>query len=311
MRISGAVRIYNYFGKLPKFGKFAHKNNYAMKDVESLERMASQVRRDVVRMVTQAGSGHPGGSLGIADVMTALYFSVMSHNPKEWRRDAVGQDAFILSAGHLAPVYYSVLARSGYFPVDELSTLRRMGSRMQGHPSVSDGLPGVFQPSGSLGQGLAVASGMALSKKMAGDPGRVYVLLGDGESEEGEVWESGMFARFHGLDNLVAFTDWNGKQIDGPVSEVAALEDLREKWLAFGWDVIEADGNDMASVLDAFALAVSVDGKPKMILFRTEMGHGVDFMAGSHKWHGKAPNEEQCAAALGQLPETEGDFRQL
>lgn len=279
-----------------------------MADIKTLEKTASQVRRDIVRMVCEAKSGHPGGSLGITDVMVALYFSVMKHDPKTWRRDAKGQDAFIISAGHLAPVYYSVLARAGYFPVSELGTLRKFGSRLQGHPSVTDGLPGVFQPSGSLGQGLSAAAGIALGKKLDGDKEKVYVLLGDGESEEGQIWEAGMFAQFHKLDNLIAFTDWNGKQIDGPTVEVAGIEDLREKWSAFGWDVIEAEGNDMQSVLDAFELAQKADGKPKMILFRTEMGHGVDFMAGSHKWHGKAPSEEQCAEAMKQLSETLGDY---
>ena len=279
-----------------------------MSKIETLENTASQVRRDIVRMVCAAKSGHPGGSLGITDVMTALYFDVMKQDPKTWTRSAEGQDAFIISAGHLAPVYYSVLARAGYFPVSELGTLRKFGSRLQGHPSVSDELPGIFQPSGSLGQGLSCAAGIALGKKMNGEPEKVYVLLGDGESEEGQIWEAGMFAQFHKLDNLIAFTDWNGKQIDGPTTEVAGIEDLREKWLAFGWDVIEAEGNDMQSILDAFALAQRQNGKPKMILFRTEMGHGVDFMAGSHKWHGKAPSEEQCAEAMKQLKETLGDY---
>lgn len=279
-----------------------------MTDTIELGRISTQVRRDVLRMVTSAGSGHPGGSLSIADVMTCLYFGVMEHNPATWTRDAKGQDAFILSAGHLAPVYYSVLARAGYFPVSELSTLRRFGSRLQGHPCVTDALPGVFKPSGSLGQGLATAAGIALGKKMDGDTHKVYVLLGDGESEEGEVWESGMWASFHKLDNLIAFTDLNGQQIDGPTANVAGISDLEEKWAAFGWDVILADGHDHQSILDAFSLAVSRNGKPKMILFRTEMGHGVDFMAGTNKWHGKAPSEEQCAQALAQLEETLGDY---
>ena len=279
-----------------------------MKSIEELSAVSSQVRRDIVRMVTTAKSGHPGGSLGIADVLTALYFNEMKQDPKTWTRDAKGQDAFIISAGHLAPVYYSVLARAGYFPASELGTLRKFGSRLQGHPCVTDSLPGVFQSSGSLGQGLACAAGIALGKKMAGESERAFVLLGDGESEEGEIWESGMWAAYHKLDNLVAFTDWNGQQIDGPVTSVAALEDLREKWLAFGWDVIEADGHDFESILYAFSIARNRNGKPKMILFKTEMGHGVDFMAGSHKWHGKAPSAEQCEAALGQLKETLGDY---
>ena len=279
-----------------------------MATIEELTKIASQVRRDIVRMVTKAKSGHPGGSLGITDVMTALYFNEMKQSPATWRRDAKDQDAFIISAGHLAPVYYSVLARAGYFPAAELGTLRKFGTRLQGHPCVTDELPGVFQPSGSLGQGLSCAAGIALGKKLDGENNRVYVLLGDGESEEGQIWEAAMWAQFHKLDNLIAFTDWNGQQIDGPTSSVAGIEELDEKWTAFGWDVIVADGNDMECILKAFELAHADNGKPKMILFKTEMGHGVDFMAGTHKWHGKAPSEEQCAAAMAQLEETLGDF---
>ena len=279
-----------------------------MTTIEDLNRISSQVRRDIVRMVTAAKSGHPGGSLGITDVMTVLYFSEMEHDPKTWTRSGEGQDVFILSAGHLAPVYYSVLARSGYFPVSELGTLRKFGSRLQGHPSVSDGLPGVFKPSGSLGQGLSVAAGLALGKKMDGSDRRVYCLCGDGESEEGQIWEAAMWAVHHKVDNLVAFTDWNGQQIDGPTRSITGIEELNEKWAAFGWDVIVADGHDQQSILDAFKLAHKADGKPKMILFKTEMGHGVDFMAGTHEWHGKAPSQEQCEKALEQLPETLGDY---
>lgn len=279
-----------------------------MATIEELKKISSQVRRDIVRMVTAAKSGHPGGSLGIADVMTVLYFDEMKHDPKTWTREAKDQDVFILSAGHLAPVYYSVLARTGYFPLSELGTLRRFGSRLQGHPSVSDGLPGVFKPSGSLGQGLSVAAGIALGKKMDGSDRRVYCLCGDGESEEGQIWEAAMWAEHKGVDNLVAFTDWNGVQIDGPTRTITGIEELNEKWAAFGWDVIVADGHDFQSILDAFKLARNADGKPKMILFRTEMGHGVDFMAGDYGWHGKAPSPEQCEAALKQLPETLGDY---
>ena len=281
-----------------------------MQNKEQLQKTASQVRRDIIRMVTLAGSGHPGGSMSSADVMTALFFAVMEHNPGTWTREGKGQDAFILSAGHIAPVYYSVLARTGYFPVSELGTLRKFGSRLQGHPSVRKGLPGIFQPSGSLGQGLSVAAGIALGKKMDGDPHRVYTLLGDGESEEGQIWEAALFAPHHGLDNLIAMTDWNGQQIDGPVAEVAGIGDLKAKWESFGWHVIVADGHDFDAILGAFADAKAQQGKgkPVMILWRSEMGHGVDFMAGTHKWHGKAPNAEQCAAALAQLEETLGDF---
>ncbi len=279
-----------------------------MEDIQTLQRIASQVRRDIVRMVNMAKSGHPGGSLGITDVMTALYFHEMKHDPKTWTREGTGQDMFVLSAGHLAPVYYSVLARSSYFHVSELATLRKFGSRLQGHPCVTDHLPGIFKPSGSLGQGLSVAAGMALGKKLQGDGNRVYVLCGDGESEEGQIWEAAMWAPHHKVDNLIAFTDWNGQQIDGPTETITGISDLPDKWLSFGWDVIEADGHDFESILKAFELAHAQNEKPKMILFKTEMGHGVDFMAGTHKWHGKAPNDQECAAALSQLEETLGDF---
>ena len=279
-----------------------------MATIEDLKKISSQVRRDIVRMVTMAKSGHPGGSLGITDVMTTLYFNEMKHDPATWTRSGKGQDVFIISAGHLAPVYYSVLARSGYFPVSELGTLRKFGSRLQGHPCVTDGLPGVFKPSGSLGQGLSVAAGLALGQKLDGDENRVYCLCGDGESEEGQIWEAGMWAVHHKVDNLIAFTDWNGQQIDGPTTTITGIEDLSEKWGAFGWDVIIADGHDYESILNAFTMAHKANGKPKMILFKTEMGHGVDFMAGTHEWHGKAPSAEQCEAAMKQLPETLGDF---
>ena len=279
-----------------------------MANIEELSRISSQVRRDIVRMVTTAKSGHPGGSMGITDVMTTLYFNEMKHDPKTWTRSAKGQDAFILSAGHLAPVLYAELARAGYFPVSELGTLRRFGSRLQGHPCVTDSLPGVFKPSGSLGQGLSTAAGMALGKKLDGDDTRVYCLCGDGESEEGQIWEAGMWAVHHKVDNLIAFTDWNGQQIDGPTTSITGLEDLSEKWGAFGWDVIIADGHDYESILDAFKLAHNADGKPKMILFKTQMGYGVDFMCGTNAWHGKAPSAEQCEEALKQLPETLGDY---
>ncbi len=278
-----------------------------MKTIQDLKDIASQVRRDIVRMVSAAGSGHPGGSLSSTDIMTALYFSEMDHNPATWTRDAKGQDAFILSAGHLAPVYYSVLARAGYFDPKLMGTLRKFGSDLQGHPAIGH-VKGIFQPSGSLGQGLSAAAGIALAKQLDGDPHRAFVLCGDGESEEGQIWEAAMFAAHHKLDNLVAITDWNGQQIDGPIDSVAGVGELNEKWLAFGWDVIVADGHDFESILGALELARKKDGKPKMILFKTEMGHGVDFMAGTHKWHGKAPSAEQCEAALAQLKETLGDY---
>jgi transketolase len=277
------------------------------KNIQELTDIASQVRRDIVRMVTAAKSGHPGGSLSSTDILTALYFNEMEQDAATWTRDAKGQDAFILSAGHLAPVYYSVLARAGYFDPAKMGTLRKFGSDLQGHPSVGH-VKGIFQPSGSLGQGLSAAAGIALGKKLSGDGHRAFVLCGDGESEEGQIWEAAMFALHHKLDNLVAMTDWNGMQIDGPIETVSGIEELNEKWLAFGWDVIVADGHDFESILNAFQLARKANGKPKMILFKTEMGHGVDFMAGSHKWHGKAPSEEQCAQAMAQLKETLGDY---
>ena len=282
-----------------------------MRSSEDLKKIASQVRRDIVKMVTVAKSGHPGGSMSCADFLTALYFNVMDTDPAKWTRDGKNQDVFFLSAGHLTPVYYSLLARTGFFPVSELATFRKFGTRLQGHPSVEKGLPGITQTSGSLGQGLSAAIGVALAKKLDKDPKSVYVMCGDGESEEGQIWEAGMFAAHHKVDNLVAMTDWNGQQIDGTGENVAGLGDLEAKWKAFGWDVIVvADGHDMDQILAAFdaAKAKKGHGKPVMILFKTEMGHGVDFMAGTHKWHGNAPSEEQCAAALSQLEETLGDF---
>ena len=281
-----------------------------MADTENLKKIASQVRRDIIRMVTAAKSGHPGGSMSSTDIMTALYFSVMNQNPETWTRSGKGQDIFILSAGHLAPVLYSVLARAGYFPKEELGTLRKFGSRLQGHPSIERGLPGVFQAAGSLGQGLSVAVGAALAKKMDKEDNFVYVLCGDGETEEGQIWEAAMFAPHHGVDNLIAMTDWNGPQIDGTVESVAGPGDLEAKWKTFGWNVIVADGHDMDQILKAFADAKSNKGtgRPTMILFKTDMGHGVDFMAGTHKWHGKAPSAEECENALKQLEETLGDY---
>ena len=289
-----------------------------MADINTLKATATQIRRDIVRMVGMAGSGHPGGSLSSTDVVTALYFSVMKHDPATWTRESKGQDVFIPSAGHLAPVYYATLARSGYFPIAELGTLRKFGSRLQGHPSTAHNLPGVVQPSGSLGQGLACAAGIALGKKASGDNTRVFCLLGDGEQEEGEIWETAIFAAHHHIDNLVGITDWNRKQIDGDIDDVAGLGDLKAKWAAFGWETIEvADGNDMEQLLAAFAKAFALteeahkagrEGKPVMLLLHTEMGHGIDFMAGHHGWHGKAPKPEEVEKAMAQLEEPLGDF---
>lgn len=281
-----------------------------MASIEELKRIASQVRRDIVRMVTGAGSGHPGGSMSSADFLTALYFNVMEHDPKTWTRESAGQDVFVLSAGHLSPVYYSILARCGYFPVSELGTFRRLGTRLQGHPSVDRDLPGVVQTSGSLGQGLSAAVGIAMGKKLDGDPHLTYVLVGDGECEEGQIWEAAMFAAHHKIDNLVAITDWNGQQIDGPIDDVAGVGDLRKKWEAFGWVVLEADGHDFDAILKVYADARAECGKgrPVMILMKSVMGEGVDFMAGTNQWHGKAPNQAQCEVALSQLEETLGDY---
>ena len=278
--------------------------------VDELRKIASQVRRDIVRAVTLAKSGHPGGSMSSTDILTALYFSVMKHDPATWTRSGKGQDVFVLSAGHMTPVYYSLLARSGYFPVSELNTFRKFGTRLQGHPSVERGLPGVTQAAGSLGQGLSAAAGIALGKKIDREDNFVYVLCGDGESEEGQIWEVANFAAHTKLDNLIAMTDWNNQQIDGTVEEVAGLGDLEAKWKAYRWNVIVADGHDFESILAAFSAAKSAKGlgKPTMILFNTDMGKGVDFMVGTCKWHGKALSEEQCEEALKQLPETLGDF---
>ena len=281
------------------------------KSHEELKNIATQVRRDILRMVCLAKSGHPGGSMSSTDILTTLYFNEMNHDPATWTRSGKGQDMFILSAGHLTPVYYSVLARRGYFPVSELATFRQLGSRLQGHPSVRKNLPGIFQASGSLGQGLSAAAGAALGKKLDKENNFVFCLCGDGESEEGQIWEAGMFAVFHKLDNLIAFTDWNGQQIDGPVSSVAGEGDLAAKWDAWGWRVILADGHDFESISKAFELAKAGlgSGQPTMILFKSDMGHGVDFMAGTHKWHGSVPKPEQLEDALRQLGTTPlGDF---
>lgn len=276
----------------------------------TLEQIASQVRRDIVRMVTAAASGHPGGSLSATDVLTYLFFREMNVTPENWTRSGSGIDQFFLSAGHISPVLYSLLARRGFFPVSELATFRRLGSRLQGHPSVERGLPGVNQAAGSLGQGLSVALGAALAKRLNGDPNTVYVLIGDGESEEGQIWEAAMAAAHLKADNLVAMTDWNHQQIDGTTEEVAGLGDLRSKWEAFGWRVFTGDGHDFADIEKTYTQAHAAlgHGQPVMILWQTEMGHGVDFMAGTSKWHGKNPSEEQCAEAMKQLEETMGDF---
>ena len=282
----------------------------AQADTAALQRIASQVRRDIVRQVHAVQSGHPGGSLGCADFLTALYFHVMRHTPQPWDMDGRGQDLFFLSNGHISPVFYSVLARSGYFPVQELATFRKLDSRLQGHPTTHEGLPGVRMASGSLGQGLSVGIGAALAKKMNGDDTFVYTLHGDGELQEGQVWGAAMFAAAKKVDNLISTVDYNGRQIDGDVEEVLPLGDLKAKWVAFGWDVLETNGNDMGALVKTLdeAKARTGRGKPVMILMRTEMGQGVDFMMHSHEWHGIAPNDEQLRKALEQLPETLGDY---
>ncbi len=277
--------------------------------IEELERVAKQVRRDIVRMVHGCQSGHPGGSLGCTDFFVALYFKIMRYKTP-FNADGIGEDLFFLSNGHISPVWYSVLARSGFFDVSELSTFRKIDSRLQGHPATEEGLPGIRVASGSLGQGLSVAIGAAQAKKLNRDDRFVYCLMGDGELQEGQIWEAAMYAGNNEVDNLIATVDYNGQQIDGPVDEINSLRDLKAKWESFGWMVVESQGNDMKEVVRILQHAQSLTGKGKPIvnLMRTNMGHGVDFMMGSHKWHGVAPNDEQLADALGQLQETLGDY---
>ena len=285
------------------------KNNL-MSTVNELTNIASQVRRDIIRMVNGASSGHPGGSLGCADFLTALYFEVMEHDPKQFSMEAKGQDQFFLSNGHISPLFYSVLARSGYFPVAELATFRKLGTRLQGHPTPAEHLPGIRIASGSLGQGSSVAVGAALAKKMNHDPKLVWVLTGDGELQEGQNWEAFMFAGAKGIDNLIITIDYNRKQIDGSTDDVLSLGDLRLKMESFNFHVIETNGNNMEELVPAMKLAKSETGKgkPIAILMKTEMGNGVDFMMGTHKWHGSAPNDAQLESALSQLEETLGDY---
>lgn len=280
------------------------------KSVSELEEIVSQVRRDIVRMVHSCQSGHPGGSLGCTELLVALYFEVM--NRKEgFDLDGKGEDLFFLSNGHISPVFYSVLARAGYFDVAELASFRKIGSRLQGHPTTHEGLPGIRIASGSLGQGLSVSIGAAQAKKLNHDKGLIYVLMGDGELQEGQVWEAAMYAPHNKVDNLIAIIDYNGAQIDGATQDVLSLANLSAKWLAFGWHVIEIkNGNDIASILEGLSEAKSQANKgvPVIILLHTEMGNGVDFMMGSHKWHGVAPNNDQLAIALAQNQETLGDY---
>jgi transketolase len=275
-----------------------------------LEKIASQVRRDILRMVSAVNSGHPGGSLGCADFLTVLYFDVMNHNASNFSMNGLNEDIFFLSNGHISPVWYSVLARSGYFPASELGTFRKLGSRLQGHPSTDKKLPGIRMASGSLGQGLSVAVGTANAKKLNNDKSLVFTLHGDGELQEGQIWEALMYAAANKVDNLIATIDYNGRQIDGDVDDVLSLGNLHAKFTAFGWEVLEMDGHNIDELKATLRKAISMTGnqKPIVIIMKTEMGQGVDFMIGSHKWHGVAPNPEQLENALGQLTETLGDY---
>ena len=277
---------------------------------EELKNIASQVRRDIVRMVAAVSSGHPGGSLGCADFLTYLYFEGMKHNPENFSMDAKDEDVFFLSNGHISPVFYSVLAHVGYFPVSELATFRKLNSRLQGHPSTDKKLPGIRMASGSLGQGLSVAIGTALTKKLNGDNSTVFTLHGDGELQEGQIWEAAMYAAANKVDNLIATIDYNGRQIDGDLDDVLSLGNLEAKWQAFGWDVLSMNGHDFNSIRETMQTAKSKlgNGKPIVIIMKTEMGQGVDYMMGTHKWHGSAPNAEQLQSALNQLEETLGDY---
>jgi len=281
-----------------------------MPDLNFLERLVSQVRRDILRMVHKVNSGHPGGSLGCTEFMIALYYEIMDLK-EGFDMDGKNEDLFFLSNGHISPVLYSVLARKGYFPVEELSTFRLIDSRLQGHPTTHEGLPGVRVASGSLGQGLSVAIGAALSKKINQDDKTVYVLMGDGELQEGQNWEGIMFASAKKVDNLIATIDLNGKQIDGSTDEVLPMGNIAEKFSAFGWEVVALKkGNDLQSVVDALKEAKNKtrQGKRVVIIMHTEMGNGVDYMMHTHAWHGKAPNDEQLETALSQNPETLGDY---
>lgn len=277
--------------------------------MENLEKIASQIRRDIVRMVHGVQSGHPGGSLGCTDFLTALYFKIMQHNTS-FEMDGKGEDLFFLSNGHISPLLYSCLARSGYFPVSELATFRKLNSRLQGHPTTHEHLPGVRMSSGSLGQGLSVAIGAALAKKMNNDNRIVYSLHGDGELDEGQNWEAILFAAHKKVDNLIATIDCNGQQIDGSTNNVMNLGNLRAKFESFDWIVTEMEGNEIKKVIEGLENAKSLLrlGKPVVILMKTAMGKGVDFMEGTHEWHGIAPNDEQLKKALEQLPETLGDY---
>lgn len=281
-----------------------------MADIPYLQKFATQIRRDILRMVHRPQSGHPGGSLGCADFFTVMYNEIMKHEPRQWKIDGIGEDLFFLSNGHISPVWYATLARTGYFDKKELATFRLINSRLQGHPATHEGLPGIRVASGSLGQGLSVACGAALAKKANKDPNLVYILMGDGELDEGQVWEGVMFAAAKKIDNLIATVDVNGQQIDGATKDVLPIGELRPKWEAFGWQVLEMDGNKIIEVVETLNKAKTMTRKnqPVVILMNTVMGYGVDFMMHTHKWHGVAPNDEQLAKALPQLEETLGDY---
>lgn len=278
-------------------------------DYDQLKKIASQIRRDIVRMVHACQSGHPGGSLGCTEYFVALYFHLMKHSPN-FSMDGKGEDLFFLSNGHISPVWYATLARAGYFEKEELSTFRKINSRLQGHPATHEHLPGIRIASGSLGQGLSAAIGAAQTKKLNHDDRFVFVLMGDGEQQEGQVWEAAMYAPHHKVDNLIATIDCNGQQIDGPVEKIMSLLDLKAKWEAFGWIVQSFQGNDIKAVVNGLEKAKELagNGRPVLNLMYTDMGFGVDFMMGSHKWHGVAPNDEQLENALAQLEETLGDY---
>ncbi len=282
-----------------------------MAEIQDLEKMCTQVRRDIVRMVNAVASGHPGGSLGCVEYFVGLYQSVMQHHSPKFSMDGKNEDVFFLSNGHISPVFYSVLARSGYFPIDELKTFRKLNSRLQGHPTTHEGLPGIRMASGSLGQGLSVAIGAAISKKLNQDSNLVFTLMGDGELQEGQIWEAAMYAAANKVDNIIATVDYNGRQIDGDVDQVLSLGNLHAKFEAFGWQVLQIEnGNNLKAVIAGLNHAKTFVGKGKPIinLMKTEMGQGVDYMMGTHKWHGSAPNAEQTEKALAQLQETLGDY---
>ena len=278
-------------------------------NVSELRIIASQVRRDVVRMVHNVQSGHPGGSLGCTDFFVTLFFNIMNRN-KSFSMNGIGEDIFFLSNGHISPVFYSVLARSGYFKLDELNSFRKINSRLQGHPATHEGLPGIRIASGSLGQGLSVAIGAASSKKLNNDSNIVYALMGDGELQEGQVWEGFMYGANNNIDNLIVSIDYNGQQIDGPVNEINSLKNLKAKFKSFGWSVVESDGNDIENLIEILNHSKSLlkNGLPIVNIMKTVMGKGVDFMENSHKWHGISPSDEELSKALNQLKETLGDY---